>query len=159
VAHHHAGPPSHVGLLGMPDPHPGVVFHEIATVHLLLAMPAAGPANAPSDQKGSANSMALKRRPHAWLPIPSPRSRLRARPEGSVPALSTALIPPFDACALGHQRPRDVEIRGAVESARPTPDQPQSTPVHATPGEVAPLDGSQPVSPSEGFNDNCLGSE
>jgi len=32
-----------VGLLGMPDPHPGVVFHEIATVHLLLAVPAAGP--------------------------------------------------------------------------------------------------------------------
>lgn len=32
-----------VGLLGMPDPHPGVVFHEIAAVHLLLAVPAAGP--------------------------------------------------------------------------------------------------------------------
>lgn len=32
-----------VGLLGLPDPHPGVVFDEIATVHLLLAVPAAGP--------------------------------------------------------------------------------------------------------------------
>jgi len=32
-----------VGLLGMPEAHPGIAFHEIATVHLLLAVPVAGP--------------------------------------------------------------------------------------------------------------------
>lgn len=32
-----------VGLLGMPDPHPGMIFHEVAIVNLLLAVPAASP--------------------------------------------------------------------------------------------------------------------
>lgn len=34
------------GLLGMPDPHPGIVFHRIADVHLLVAVPTDSPFHA-----------------------------------------------------------------------------------------------------------------
>lgn len=80
--------------------------------------------------------------PLVWLPPSLPGSAPRTRPDRPVAALSTALIPAFDACALGPRWPRDVESRGAVESARPTADHPQP---HAAPGEVTPLDGTQPI--------------